>query len=255
MLNVYVANLGKYNEGELVGSWLELPVTEEQMQETMVKIGVATIKDGEFIPCKIEVENGNEYCYEEYAVHDFETDIPGLEIGEYSNLETLNTLAEKFDNMQEYEGDQLKALLEGGYLYNKDIIEKDINDILDQHTFINLDNSLLNDNTRLGIAIVEEIFCDDLKQIENLDFYFDYEKFASDLYFDFDTIVEDMEEEDKEELEKMTELEFLNWYIEGLGDIKELGSETLENYFSYEKYGRDASYNGAFISSNNIAIL
>ena len=30
MLNVWIGNLGKYNEGELVGEWLELPVSKKE---------------------------------------------------------------------------------------------------------------------------------------------------------------------------------------------------------------------------------
>ena len=31
MLNVWIGNLGKYNEGELVGDWLKLPVSEQEL--------------------------------------------------------------------------------------------------------------------------------------------------------------------------------------------------------------------------------
>ena len=30
MLNVWIGNLGKYNEGELVGEWLKLPVSKKE---------------------------------------------------------------------------------------------------------------------------------------------------------------------------------------------------------------------------------
>ena len=29
----FVTNLGKYNEGELVGEWVKFPTTEEEMQK------------------------------------------------------------------------------------------------------------------------------------------------------------------------------------------------------------------------------
>lgn len=47
-MRVYIANLGKYNEGELVGDWFSFPIDEEDVSE---RIGL------------------NSY-YEEYAVHD-----------------------------------------------------------------------------------------------------------------------------------------------------------------------------------------
>ena len=49
-MQVYIANLGKYNEGELVGDWFSFPLDEEVIAE---RIGL----------------NAE---YEEYAIHDTE---------------------------------------------------------------------------------------------------------------------------------------------------------------------------------------
>lgn len=49
MLKIYIANLGKYNEGELVGKWVELPC--EDLDEVLKEI---------------EVVDGT--AYEEYAI-------------------------------------------------------------------------------------------------------------------------------------------------------------------------------------------
>lgn len=38
MLKIYIANLGKYNEGELVGKWVELPC--EDLDEVLKEIEV-----------------------------------------------------------------------------------------------------------------------------------------------------------------------------------------------------------------------
>ncbi|MFQ6794497.1 MAG: antirestriction protein ArdA, partial [Thomasclavelia sp.] len=32
-MRVYIANLGKYNEGELVGDWFSFPIDEEDVAE------------------------------------------------------------------------------------------------------------------------------------------------------------------------------------------------------------------------------
>ena len=58
-MRVYIANLGKYNEGELVGAWFEPPIDMDEVRE---RIGL------------------NDQ-YEEYAIHDFE--LP-FEIGVYA---------------------------------------------------------------------------------------------------------------------------------------------------------------------------
>ncbi|MGG4498435.1 antirestriction protein ArdA [Brevibacillus reuszeri] len=66
-MQVYIANLGKYNEGELVGAWFTSPIDMEDVKE---RIGL----DGE---------------YEEYAIHDYE--LP-FDIGEYTPIEEINRL-------------------------------------------------------------------------------------------------------------------------------------------------------------------
>lgn len=35
----FVTNLGKYNEGELVGEWVKFPITNEEMQEVLRESG------------------------------------------------------------------------------------------------------------------------------------------------------------------------------------------------------------------------
>ena len=75
---VYIANLGKYNEGYLVGAWFTFPIDEEDVKE---KIGL------------------NEQ-YEEYAVHD--TDNFPIAIGEYVSIEKLNEMYEMIEELPDY---------------------------------------------------------------------------------------------------------------------------------------------------------
>ena len=49
MLNIWVGNLGKYNEGELKGGWLELPkekeeITVQQVGRDKIHLGTARKK-------------------------------------------------------------------------------------------------------------------------------------------------------------------------------------------------------------------
>lgn len=83
-VRVYVTNLGKYNEGELIGEWLELPATDEEIQAVMDKIGV---------------KDGTEY--EEYFITDYETNC-GYTMGEYTSIDTVN---EDIQNMIAAEND------------------------------------------------------------------------------------------------------------------------------------------------------
>lgn len=75
-VRVYIANLGKYAEGELVGAWFTLPVNEEEVIE---KIGL------------------NEQ-YEEYAIHDYESP---YDISEHTSIEELNQTYEAYESIED----------------------------------------------------------------------------------------------------------------------------------------------------------
>lgn len=96
MMNIYLTNLGKYNEGELVGEWVKLPVSNEELQEVFKRIGI----------------DGKEY--EEYFITDYECDF--YKISEYESISTLNEIAEKLDDLDEEQGQVVKVLMsECGY--------------------------------------------------------------------------------------------------------------------------------------------
>ena len=38
----YITNLGKYNEGELVGEWVKFPTTSEDLQKVFEQIGIGS---------------------------------------------------------------------------------------------------------------------------------------------------------------------------------------------------------------------
>ncbi|MGM0334289.1 antirestriction protein ArdA [Enterococcus sp. AZ008] len=74
-MQVYVANLGKYNEGELVGAWFTPPIDFDELAE---KIGL-----------------NNEY--EEYAIHDYE--LP-FDVDEYTPIAEINRLGEGISELE-----------------------------------------------------------------------------------------------------------------------------------------------------------
>ena len=83
----YIANLGKYNEGELVGDWFSFPLDEEVIAE---RIGL----------------NAE---YEEYAIHD--TDNFPMEISEYTSIEELNRIYEQLEELPDYLLDDLDSFI------------------------------------------------------------------------------------------------------------------------------------------------
>ena len=38
-ISIYLTNLGKYNEGFLIGEWVSLPVDEDELNEVFKRIG------------------------------------------------------------------------------------------------------------------------------------------------------------------------------------------------------------------------
>ena len=82
----FVTNLGKYNEGELVGEWVKFPITNEEMQEVFKRIGIGG-------------------RYEEWFITDYECHDPGIYdlLGEYESLSELNYLAGQIMELNESE--------------------------------------------------------------------------------------------------------------------------------------------------------
>ena len=92
-INIFVTNLGKYNEGYLQGEWIKLPVDQDELDNALVRIGI------------------NEEC-EEYFITDFESMFSNLHINEYASISDLNTLAERIDSLADYDLEKLSAVLE-----------------------------------------------------------------------------------------------------------------------------------------------
>ena len=153
MIKIFLTNLGKYNEGELVGEWVELPISNEELQEVFKRIGI----------------DGKEY--EEYFITDYECDF--YEVGEYENLDTLNDIAEKLEELDEEESNIAKALMsELGYTLDE-AIEKANNG--DYRIYYDCDSM-----TDIAYQVVEEYgYLENVP--DNVARYFDYEAFGRDL--------------------------------------------------------------------------
>ena len=85
-MRVYIANLGKYNEGELVGAWFEPPIDFDEVKE---RIGLND-------------------RYEEYAIHDYE--LP-FQIEEYTPIEEVNRLCALVEDFPDYVQDNLEEIM------------------------------------------------------------------------------------------------------------------------------------------------
>lgn len=152
MVRIALTNLGKYNEGILVYGWLELPFTDEDMDEVLEAIGI------------------DDQVYEEYVISDYTTDIIGLEIDEYTNLYRLNDLIVEYEALHEHDQKKVQAAMEY-FGYNlEEAIER-------------LDNFVLYE----GVKTLEDLgryWAEQQNLFEGnefLEYYFDFEAYGRDL--------------------------------------------------------------------------
>lgn len=149
-MKIYLTNLGKYNEGELIGEWVELPVSQEELQKVFERIGI------------------NEE-YEEYFITDYECDL--YEVGEYENIDKLNDIAERIKELDEEKSKVVRALIQK--LDYNEAIEKVNNG--DYRIYYDC-----NDMADVAYQVVEE--CGYLDNVsDDVARYFDYESFGRDL--------------------------------------------------------------------------
>lgn len=154
-VSAWIGNLGKYNEGELVGEWVDFPITEETFEEVMERIGI-----GE--------------RYEEWFAADYDSPLPLHKMfGEYPSFESLNEIAETVDDMGDEEETVLDAILQN---YTDDVSEA-LRIIEDGDYRVWSDCYSMTD---VAYEYVEETGMLD-KVPEALERYFDYEAFGRDL--------------------------------------------------------------------------
>ncbi len=163
----FITNLGKYNEGELVGEWVKFPTTAEELKEVFKRIGIGQRDDfGQ--------------PYEEWFITDYDCYVDGLysKLGEYENLDELNYLASKLDEMGDSEYAQFQAGMEMGDHCGS------------LQEIINLTENLdcyeiypnIEDYDDLGRYYIEEL--DAMQVPEHLQNYIDYEAYGRDVAMD-----------------------------------------------------------------------
>lgn len=157
----YVTNLGKYNEGSLVGEWVKFPTTYDEIQKTFERIGI-------------------DNQYEEWFITDYDCYVDGIHdvLGEYESLDELNYLAVSIEAMDKHDFERFEAAIEIGD-YSKSV--KDL---------INLTENLdkydiypdVHDHDDLGRMYIEEYGSMEIP--EHLKNYIDYEAYGRDIALD-----------------------------------------------------------------------
>jgi len=83
MIKLFFAEMDKFNEDEIIGKWVELPISNKEIEE---------IK-------------------EKYVLHETRTDIKNLEIDEYDDIEELNEFILKYNKLRTYEKEEIEAII------------------------------------------------------------------------------------------------------------------------------------------------
>ena len=170
----FVTNLGKYNEGMLIGEWVKLPTTEEEMQKVFERIGIG--KQDEF-----------GQPYEEWFITDYECPIYGVQkmLGEYENLDKLNYLAALIDELSLSDQEKLVVIMESG-----------CDEVSDIDDLINLTFNLdcydimpgINDESDLGYYYAHEAGIYSEKDLGPLANYIDYVRYGRDIAMAIDAV-------------------------------------------------------------------
>lgn len=215
-VNVWIGNLGKYNEGELVGDWFTLPCDMEEVSKVI----------------------GLNDEYEEYQINDYDTNIKGLTIHHYDNISTLNNFAEQLENLDENEQLVLLAYIE----------EYGTSNLLQEIENINYDDVIIYNEVETMEDVAHEWIHNHIGSLEDaiskdrIGFYIDSDSIKRDL--EIDGYFSELEEENKEEYDENQKDCMIEEMIEG-------GMFTGEQYFDYELFGRDMQLEGNFVFLDN----
>lgn len=222
----FITNLGKYNEGDLVGEWVEFPIDEDDFNAVLEKIGI-----------------NDEY--EEWFVTDYECEVGAFDmLGEYPSYEDLNEFGEK---LQGVDAEALKNVLEVVSYIDEAIDGLESGDIMFYPG--------INTEEDLGYVLIDELGGLDNLPGDVYARYFDYEALGRDLSFD------EYESDEKDEDGNYIMVDAATyWYGDenasyediGIAYIDAVGAEGVSNseyYFDYEAYGRDCSFDGFTFTS------
>ena len=153
-MRIFLTNLGKYNDGELVGLWLTLPYTDDELQAALMKIGIGA-------------------RFEEYFITDYECNI-GLRVDEYESVHTLNEIAECISNLTSQELELLQAIVE---LESSSV--SNIMDIIENLGDYTLHPDIHNEYA-LGHYRIHDVEGHNLNSLGKLAEYLDYEAYGQD---------------------------------------------------------------------------
>ena len=241
----FITNLGKYNEGELVGEWVKFPTTSEELQKVFERIGIGSKDDF-----------GNPY--EEWFISDYDCYVDGLyeKLGEYENLDELNYLASKLDD-HDYNHFQAAMQISDYTGSIKDVIN--LIDNLDKYEIY----PGVESNADLGHYYIEELGM--MEVPDYLADYIDYEAYGRDVainemgqFTDYGYVRDTQEyfteyyDGDRENIPD--EYRVMDFKVSGEKERKTMNYETFKQEFAEDIKEKlyERGYDDVRISFNNV---
>ncbi len=166
-MRIYIADLAAYNNGYLVGSWIDLPSSDiwAEVQKILDQGTSIRVFEGVYdgVPS------------EEWAIHDYEAP---FRINEYDDLDTINKIAEEFDKLDDQDIKKVSYLVN---YQGEDMIKamqhyEDV-DIYEDMSYEDLAEQLIDESWNVP---------------EHLESYIDYSRFARELEFDYAQVGNDL---------------------------------------------------------------
>ena len=166
-MRVFITDLAAYNQGHLVGEWVELPMEEAELGYKVMEI----FAKGEEITGDTD--------HEEYFITDWESKVDNI-IHEYSDVYKLNEQAETLESLDDADKKKVNYLMD----YTGCTFEEALEHYQDVKVY---EDTTLED---LAYQFVDEgIFGEINPTIAN---YIDYEAIARDLGFDYVEVNNDL---------------------------------------------------------------
>lgn len=167
VFSIFAQNLAYYNEGELVGGWLDLPQPTEKIDKYLKEV------------VKIDRE------HEEYEIGDVDNTSPfSYESMQWANLKDLNNLAIIYSSLDEIQKEAVEAYLEyegGDYGINELInICLQVDEIsYYRYYFEGIEyNQDCSPEVKMGYTMAEENGIYELLEKQGILDYFDFEKYG-----------------------------------------------------------------------------
>lgn len=218
---IYVADLAEYNNGRLVGKWLDLSDYSsgaEVMEAIQEMLDEQTKKD----------KYGD--VHEEYAIHDFEgfpRSFYSESMGE-SDFDQLYEIARVADDANLPLDVLMEAMSDLGYEDNAERVA--------EAYYSSVPASMGNEFRDFAYEYIDSVGGIE-SAVSNPEYYFDFESFGSDAKMDYS----------EEELEEMgyndlSDEELGEQLADEVGGANALGEKILEMYFDYDKFARELEY-------------